>query len=1850
MKRLISIVFSIVLLLQCVPYLAAEEQQNAVATVSEQYVMRLYPTGNNAISAFESPYDPNGNFTLNGISSGATTFDGRSVMAYEKTADKITAVRLKDGATRTNYELNLFSYHKEFDSNGIPVSLYNSQYIIVDYYYDTTNRDAADPLGMDLSGKNMVFSTVSIFNNDESVYTHFRASATEGIVANKWAKAVIPLADVVSAPKYFSVENKNKYFLGQWKLYPFGVETGLQLYKGDVFYIKSIGFSCVDPAELPSEVIFTYGNRYFTRMWNADTALMLPELPDDAEVPEGYLFTGWRSAETGLIYRPGEVFGHNDANDASFIAVYDDIDALKPSVKGLYTEGKNVLSDLEPPYGPLPAGNYTLKGILTGVTEFDGHSVMSYQKTADTITAVRSKDGAVKADYELNLFSYNKEYDSNGTPVSLYDSRYVIVDYYYDTTNRDTSDPVGTELEGKKMGFSPYSIYINNNKVNYIVNNTSLESIAANRWARAVIPLAKDTLHPEYFSYETKDSYYLGQWKLFPFGNAKGLQLFKGDVFYIKSVEFSSFDPLRISAEATFTYKDLSFSQNHFIGEKFKLPSLPEDAVIPEGMVFNGWECGGKSYLPGSTFVIDSTEVNFTAKFVDKAALYLSEDGTIEGVTDTVYTSFDAAENAIAKLGGHGTIYISGDIKFNNATVQSKRITLVGYDDSASVTLCTTGGEALKGNDFVVELDDLKIIRASTSNDENFFSFVGGKLIIGKNCTFAQGTRTTTGAALDLYVGQAFSSTKGFDLVLNSPETRIAMLAPHGGWGNGGLSLYGDFNFVINDGIISSAYFASRNGKGESRPNSVYGNVSYEINGGNITKLNVGSHKTDNVYGNAVLTLNGGKIGALHYGNDAAYTNITDTVSQFDNVAIIYNIKSILDGGYTVPPLQRSGTPINTNNTVLIVNNAELASKVPYFDLADYNVNVMEGKATPVFIDNKVYFNIVSDDAEIPQPLVNGLALRANNDGLYTLEKGTTVITFGDSAITYFEGAQIRTEGTQGLRFIFGIREDIANGAVEFGSVVMPGKYLGDSPLEIGTTTEIDGKQYKAKRVPADKIFKKENGYIYYTVCITHIKQDNYSSEYVAVPYLITSENGEETTTYGDMTKNILVYSVAQKAIKDESCSESLKSYLEEKILSVATKTNFFVKGTSSRMLDSVTLPESTNGREFILGDRYDTDGNIISENEIIYTDSLPIESCDDDYFLSTLVLTSHNGKLLDIVSLLDKRLVHTKDITVHRSGDNMTGYIDFDGTGAYLDSSIISDDTDVTGSVKFINKVTEGNGSTTYNIDSLSFDGEFASNSVNATNMFSAKYPRIYNGERYGAEIYDSNGDGYADYICLTDDFYVLTGSRAKDYVVSLYEQGLTLSDEAILEGIEVVSEQMKQDIINTPNTQEIYGDKMNGQIYYISEKNGNDSNDGKSPENAFKTINGFKAKIKDLATGSSVLFERGGVYRGTLSTSRNGVIYGSYGNGKKPIIMQSQRNFADESLWTPVDGYPNVWLCTEKLVNVGVMAFDHDIWDYSASTYDETYGYIMNKNLFNFDGIHELTSDLQFYSELPNNSTSTAGNLYLYSTEGNPGKRFASIEIGENITIMSGSGNDVVIDNISFKYTGAHGMGGAGGCKNRTVTNCIYSWLGGSILSVDFHGNGRPVNYGNAVEIYGSCNGYVVQNCWIYQIYDTAVTHQFSNATKCVQTGVRYLENLIEYCFWGIEFYNGNDGGVLPPEQKYTSDVISRYNVLNKTGYGWGSIVRFRDGYLYNGSSLSSNYDCYTEYNVFNTCSGDIILLVANSNEIPDKNIYVQYLGNRLGTLKGVKKICDIHSEEYIKNYYGDKNPIVIVLDPVK
>lgn len=344
----------------------------------------------------------------------------------------------------------------------------------------------------------------------------------------------------------------------------------------------------------------------------------------------------------------------------------------------------------------------------------------------------------------------------------------------------------------------------------------------------------------------------------------------------------------------------------------------------------------------------------------------------------------------------------------------------------------------------------------------------------------------------------------------------------------------------------------------------------------------------------------------------------------------------------------------------------------------------------------------------------------------------------------------------------------------------------------------------------------------------------------------------------------------------------------------------------------------------------------------------------------------------------------------------------------------------------------------------------------------------------------------------------------------ISMTIDGIKTATDADIAALRAQTDARIDEIRATPNMTIPEG----ATVYYVS-NNGSDSNNGKSPSSAWKTLD--KVSSANLPYGSYVCFERGGIFRGKL-TAKAGVTYTAYGTGDKPMLYGSPENGADPNKWKKSDK-KNVWYYdgSQNWGDVGTLVFNDGQscaikaireWKDNGDVYNWTTGTIFN------NGYKDLNTDLHFYHD------PSSKKLYLYSDE-NPGNRFESIEFNVKQNLISVSVDGVTVDNLCLKYTGVHGVG-AGTVNNLTVQNCEFGWIGGSVQGV-LGSNKYETRFGNAVEIYGGCEDYTVQNNYIYQIYDAGITHQYSGVGDKVynHTNVLYLNNVIENCVYSIEYF---------------------------------------------------------------------------------------------------------------------------------
>ena len=468
-----------------------------------------------------------------------------------------------------------------------------------------------------------------------------------------------------------------------------------------------------------------------------------------------------------------------------------------------------------------------------------------------------------------------------------------------------------------------------------------------------------------------------------------------------------------------------------------------------------------------------------------------------------------------------------------------------------------------------------------------------------------------------------------------------------------------------------------------------------------------------------------------------------------------------------------------------------------------------------------------------------------------------------------------------------------------------------------------------------------------------------------------------------------------------------------------------------------------------------------------------------------------------------------------------------------------------------------------------------------------------------------------------------------------------------ALPEGIENVTTLTKnkiQTIRNTKNTSLTGRDTNN--IYYVS-NSGNDDNDGKTPDTAWKTIKKVQTVLDvngGIPDGSTILFNRGDIFRGQLTVYKSDILLGAYGDEEKnkPKIYASPYDGTKTGEWVEVKN--NIWKYT---IDGNDQIFKKDvgqIWffcNHSNSTCNRTttmgdIHYALAQKKMTYFNVEEnedmlvelLTNDLDFY-HMGHNSNNGSGDfkkdggaIYVYSTS-NPATRFDEIEFnvgGNTIGYNNTYGMDLQVDNLEVRYAGKHGIGG-GTTSNLYVTNCELSFIGGMVQKYDYEGL-WPVRLGNAVEVYGSVmdktvtrntgsttykvkKGLYVYNTYVYEIYDAGLTFQYTanvNNYSPVER-VEFDNNVVEYCSYNIEYWNNykpGDGAVnditYNIDNTYLNKIYFTNNIFRFAGmgftetrpeHGYEALIKAWDGGddSYSHNRIKSGGEFIIENNYFDT-----------------------------------------------------------------
>ncbi len=458
--------------------------------------------------------------------------------------------------------------------------------------------------------------------------------------------------------------------------------------------------------------------------------------------------------------------------------------------------------------------------------------------------------------------------------------------------------------------------------------------------------------------------------------------------------------------------------------------------------------------------------------------------------------------------------------------------------------------------------------------------------------------------------------------------------------------------------------------------------------------------------------------------------------------------------------------------------------------------------------------------------------------------------------------------------------------------------------------------------------------------------------------------------------------------------------------------------------------------------------------------------------------------------------------------------------------------------------------------------------------------------------------------------------------------------------------------EIINTPNTYS--PDDIEGTCYYVSSINGKPGNDGLSPETPF-------ASIKDLYTvyandgdfiihkakaGDAVFFERGSVFYKTLESgssgdsvllTNEGVIYSTYGEGPKPIFTGAL-DINGSMDWVKTE-HKNVWMLNDDFVTksttrpkhyhdvgnivitdkngktgfgirVGINSKNGNVFAEGATTIDN--GLVTN-GFEVYDSASRpaeslgtvLMHNLEFYHDWESNK------LYMYYDGGNPGEVFEKIIVSTRGNVMGAPSNGV-IDNFAIMYTGSHGI--CAGYINAVIQNCTIEWIGGSSQG------GDTTRFGNGVEIYGSSDGYTINNCYVNQVYDGGISTQISTSenTIALQNNLTFSNNVITNTNSHIEIWNYGVGSVLC-NIRLTGNylAIGGYHFGHQRPNKGGSLLylgRFT-GQFYEGSVFEDNVLMFSHAMI---CGRPLLARGETNGTVMRNNVYINSSNTRLGELQ--------------------------------
>lgn len=476
--------------------------------------------------------------------------------------------------------------------------------------------------------------------------------------------------------------------------------------------------------------------------------------------------------------------------------------------------------------------------------------------------------------------------------------------------------------------------------------------------------------------------------------------------------------------------------------------------------------------------------------------------------------------------------------------------------------------------------------------------------------------------------------------------------------------------------------------------------------------------------------------------------------------------------------------------------------------------------------------------------------------------------------------------------------------------------------------------------------------------------------------------------------------------------------------------------------------------------------------------------------------------------------------------------------------------------------------------------------------------------------------------------------------------------------------------------------GETYTGTAYYVSNQ-GDDGNDGLSPETAWATLD--RVNQASLEYGDAVFFERGGIWRNTTVETKEGVTYSAYGEGAKPRICASPENGGDSALWSlwwEGENGEKIWLYHRDMPDCGAMVLNEEIvaqkvlgyWSGTeflhytgpANWTPEDFNLEEQLSQVPFDVTTELTENLTFFSKADSTLPDTlpvfltgwewdgqtpVGELYFRCDEGNPGELYENIEFQTQCPLFDNVADGCVLDNLFIGFAGDGVLTVAEG-DGVTVQNCEVGWVGG-IIAV-YNTGEAATGYGGGIQrlagaMGGGNHGTRYLNNYVHHMYHAGggieIFEEQGFESGSVY-GVQFVGNVFYQCASGLTFFNWDEEP--NPERKFV-DCIYEDNWVLFTGLEDWMDQSYSPAFSHEGGP-NLQEGCAIRNNVFFVARSAIVYIQEYMEEyFPDfeGNTYVQYADIPLIHSDSENLDMDYYDPQAAMEVLGDESGTVILLN---